>query len=95
MGVPASGADDDAAAEREHRAHVFDRCLRGGEVDDHIDAGEIGRGERGGVLVLVDVEGAHAVAALARHLGDERTGFSFAQNENEHGSASSSWLVSF
>ena len=79
LGVPAGGADDDAAAEREHSAHVFNRRFGGGEVDHHVHAGEVGRGERGGVVVFIDVEGAHAVAALAGHLGDERTGFSFTQ----------------
>jgi hypothetical protein len=53
MRVPAGGADDDAAAEGEDGAHVFNRGLGGGEVDDHVHAGQIGRGERGGVLVLV------------------------------------------
>jgi hypothetical protein len=38
------------------------------------------------VLVLNNVEGADAVAAFARHLRDERAGFSFAENEDEHGS---------
>ena len=78
MRVPAGGADDDAAAQRQHGAHVFDRGFGSGEVDDHVDAGKVGRGERGGVLVFVDVEGAHAVAALARDFRDERAGFSFA-----------------
>ena len=79
--VPAGGADDDAAAEGEHGAHVFDGGFGSGEVDDHVDAGEVGSGEGGGVLVFVDVEGAHAVAALARDFGDEGAGFSFAENE--------------
>ena len=78
MLVPAGGADDDAAAERQHGAHVFDGGFGSGEVDDHVDTGEIGRGERRGVLVFVDVERAHAVAALARDLGDEAAGFSLA-----------------
>ena len=34
--------------------------------------------------VLVDVERAHAVAALASDFGDESAGFSFAENEDEH-----------
>jgi hypothetical protein len=36
------------------------------------------------VLVLIDVESAYAMAALAGYLGDERTGFSFAQNQEKH-----------
>ncbi len=40
LGIPAGGADDDAAAESEHSAHVFKRSLGGGEVDDDVDAGK-------------------------------------------------------
>src|SRR5580658_4945245 len=84
VGVPAGGADDDAAAYGEHGAHVFNCGFWGGEVDDHVDAGQAGRGERGGVLVLCDFEGAYAVAAFTRDLGDETAGFSLAEYENEH-----------
>ena len=40
--VPAGGADDDAAAEGEHGAHVFNGGFGSGEVDDDVDAGQIG-----------------------------------------------------
>ena len=43
----------------------------------------VGRGERGGVLIFVDVECAHAVAAFACDFGDERAGLSFAENEEQ------------
>jgi len=75
--VPAGGADDDAAAERKHGADVFKGCAGSGEVDDDIDAGEVGRGEGGGVLVFRDVERAHTVAALARDIRDQTSCFSF------------------
>ena len=38
--------------------------------------------------VFVDVEGADAVAALARYFGDEDAGFSFTEDEEEHGLSS-------
>ena len=76
--VPAGGADDDAAAQSQHGAHVLDRGLGSREVDDHVHAGQVGRGERGGVLVLGDVERADAVAALAGDLGGQAAGLSLA-----------------
>src|SRR5580704_472757 len=82
--IPASGADHDAATEREDGADIFDGGLGCGEVDDDIDTGEAGRGEGRGVLVFVDVERTHAVTALAGDFSDERAGFSFAENEYEH-----------
>jgi hypothetical protein len=75
MRIPTGGADHDSSAESKHGADVFNRCFRGGEVDDDIDACEIGSGERRGVLVLVNVERADAVAALARDFSDEAAGF--------------------
>jgi len=40
MRVPAGGADDDAAAEGEHGAHVLDCGFGVGEVDDRVDASQ-------------------------------------------------------
>ena len=37
------------------------------------------------MLVFKDVERAHTVAALASNLRNETAGFSFAEDENEHG----------
>ena len=56
VGVPAGGADDDAAAGTEHGRDVFDGSLGGCEVDDGIDRGEALGGECGGVLVFCNVE---------------------------------------
>ena len=78
MVVPSSGADDDAAAQAEDGAHVFESRRGGCEVDDHIHAAEIGGGKRGGVLVLVHVKSAHGMTALTGHIGNETPGFSFA-----------------
>jgi hypothetical protein len=78
MRVPAGGADDDAAAQGEDGAHVFDRGFGSGEVDDRVHAGQVGSGERGGVLIFSNVERADAVAAFASDLGDEASGFSLA-----------------
>ena len=82
--VPSSSPDDDVAAQRQHRADVFDGRFRSGEVDDNIDAGQVGSRQRRGMRIVVDVERAHAVAALPRHLGHQAAGFSLAQNENQH-----------
>src|ERR1700722_3652242 len=81
--VPAGGADDDAAAECEHGAHVFD-CGGGvGEVDDHIDAGDKRAGDGGGAAVFSQIEDAHAVAALAGDFRYQSAGFSFAEDEEK------------
>ena len=40
MRVPAGSADHDAASERENGAHIFDRGIGSGEIDDGVDAGE-------------------------------------------------------
>src|SRR6185437_1681563 len=82
--IPAGGADHDAAAEGQHGVHVFHGRVGGGEVDDGIDAGEGGGGERGGTAVFMDLEGAHAVAAFAGDFSDERAGFAFTEDEKEH-----------
>ena len=37
-----------------------------------------------GAPVFANIEGAHAVAALARNFGHQRSGLSFAENEEEH-----------
>src|SRR5580698_116747 len=37
------------------------------------------------MVVLREVENANAVAALAGHLGHERAGFAFAEDEEQHG----------
>src|ERR1017187_3360306 len=66
--VPAGGSDYDAAAQGQDGAHVLYRCFGRGEVDDYVYACEIRRGQRRGVLVFVDIERAHAVAAFASHL---------------------------
>ena len=68
----------------QHGAHVFDGGFGGGEVDDDVDAGERGRGKRSGVGVLVNVHGAHAVAALAGDFGHQRTGLSHSEDEEQH-----------
>ncbi len=82
--VPARGAHHDAPAQRQHGAHIFNGRFGGGEVDHHIDAGESGRRQRRCAAVLVDVEGAHAVAALARHFRHQSAGFSLSQHEEQH-----------
>jgi hypothetical protein len=74
--VPAGSADNNAAAESEHGAHVFQSRFGGGEVDHRVDLRKIRRSESRGVRVLVDVEGADGMAALAGHLGDQTSGFS-------------------
>ena len=71
MRVPAGGADHDAAAECEDGANIFDGGIGSGEVDDHVDAGKAGCGECRGMLILGDVECAHAVAAFARYLRNQ------------------------
>ena len=78
MRVPAGGAHDDAAAQGEHGAHVLDRGFGSGEVDDHVHPRQVGRGERGGVLVLGNIERADAVAAFAGDLGYQAAGLSLA-----------------
>ena len=78
MGVPAGGSDDDAGAQGEHGADVLNGGLGSGEVDDRIHAGQSGRCECGGMLVLSDVECADAVAAFAGDFGDQAAGFSLA-----------------
>ncbi len=82
--VPARRAHNDAAAKRQHRAHVFNCRLGRREVHNHIDAGQIRRSQCRGMRILVDIERAHAVAALSRHFGDQRAGLSFAQHKNQH-----------
>ncbi len=76
MGVPAGGSHHDAAAQRQHGAHVLYRGLGGGEVDDRVHAGQGGGGEGGGVFIFCNVERADVVAAFTGHLGDEASGFS-------------------
>ncbi len=82
--VPARGAHHDAPAQRQHRAHIFNGRLGRREVHNHIHAGQVRRRQRRRVRILVDIERAHAVAALPRHLGHQRAGLSFAQNQNQH-----------
>jgi len=43
MGVPAGGADDNAAAEGQDGAHILNGSFRVCEVDDHVDAGSAER----------------------------------------------------
>jgi hypothetical protein len=76
--VPAGGADDDASAAVEHGGYIRDGGLGRGEVDDRIDAGEPSSRESSGVLILVVIDGADLVAALAGDLGDQAAGLSFA-----------------
>uniref|UniRef100_E6QHL0 Uncharacterized protein n=1 Tax=mine drainage metagenome TaxID=410659 RepID=E6QHL0_9ZZZZ len=68
--IPASGADDDARAECEARAHVFEGGLWVGEVNDNVDGGKRGRGKRASTGILFPVEDAYRVAAFASDLGD-------------------------
>jgi hypothetical protein len=82
--VPAGSANDDGAAQGQDSAHVFKGCFRIGEVDDYVDAGQVGAVESGGCLIFMDVERAHAVAPFASHLRDQTAGFPFAEDENEH-----------
>ncbi len=84
MAVPAGGSYDDAGAEGEDGANVFNCSFGSGEVDDDVDAGEIRCGKRRSVLILVDVKCADAMAAFTRDFSDEAAGFSFAEYEDEH-----------
>ena len=45
----------------------------------------VGARQRRGAGVLVDVHGAHAVAALAGYFGDQRAGLSLSEDEEQHG----------
>ena len=84
MSVPSGSPDHDVPAQRQHRANVFDGRFRSSEVDDNIDARQVRSRQRRGMRIVVDVERAHAVAALPRHLGHQASGFSLAQNKYEH-----------
>jgi hypothetical protein len=63
---------------------IFNCGSRRSEVDDDVDAAEVGRGEGRRVFILVDVECTYAVTALASNFGDERAGLSLTQNEKKH-----------
>ena len=95
MCVPAGGADDDAAAQRKDSADVGHGSFRGGEIDHDVDAGQRRPGDGGRVMVFPGVEYADAMAALARDLSYKRSGFSFAEDEQEHGDLSVRWLTCF
>ena len=80
MRVPPRSSYHNAPTQGQHGADILNSRFGSCEVDDDIDTGQVRSRERRGMRVFVDVEGAHAVAALARHFGDERAGFSFAQH---------------
>ena len=74
----------------EHGAHIFNGRFGSSEVHHHINAGEIRAPSSADACSFsVMSSGAHLVAPLARHLGNERAGFPFAKHQNQH--KDSSW----
>ena len=82
--VPAGRAHNDAAADGQHRANVFNRRLGRCEVHNNIHARQGRCSQCRRVRILVDIERAHAMAALARYFSDKRAGLSLAQHKNQH-----------
>lgn len=83
--VPSSRAHDHILPSPHASLDVADDAMRRGEIDDDLDSGQSLRSNRGCTRVLFGTDDFDSVMAFARDFGNQRPGFSPAEQKKIHG----------